>query len=281
MKNIHIIPTNKPSRLCIDNSCNELNYSEIEGLNSKHITNQNIYITSDEEIKEGDWVYCRTENRVLISNVSYSKLDDRFKIILTTDQDLIKDGVQAIDDKFLEWFVKNPSCEKVEVKDLLSNNGNAFYGYKIIIPQEEPKQEELKFKNRQIGAAGFVANQIMENMINKPKLDTVGKEFYETADMTITVIRSKEEIEQLANKYSSLGQAAGLTHREYTLENIAYRRGYEQCQEDMLEFLETEIKRAYQYGQTNAQMMEAGLERDEVEEYVSFRMLSFKKKYYE
>jgi hypothetical protein len=115
----------------------------------------------------------------------------------------------------------------------------------------------------------------------EPKLDTVGKEFYETADMTITVIRSKEEIEQLANKYSSLGQAAGLTHREYTLENIAYRRGYEQCQEDMLEFLETEIKRAYQYGQTNAQMMEAGLERDEVEEYVSFRMLSFKKKYYE
>jgi hypothetical protein len=36
------------------------------------------------------------------------------KIILTTDQDLIKDGVQAIDDEFLEWFVKNPSCEEVE-----------------------------------------------------------------------------------------------------------------------------------------------------------------------
>ncbi len=46
-------------------------------------------------------------------------------------------------------------------------------------------------------------------------------------------MRSKEEIEQLANKYSSLGQAAGLSNREYTLENIAYRRGYEQCQEDM------------------------------------------------
>ena len=37
------------------------------------------------------------------------------KIILTTDQDLIKDGVQAIDDDFLEWFVKNPSCEVVDV----------------------------------------------------------------------------------------------------------------------------------------------------------------------
>jgi hypothetical protein len=285
-KNIYLIPTDKPSKLCIDNSCNELNYSEIEGLNSKHITNQNIYITSDEEIKEGDWVYCRTENRVLISNVSYSKLDDRFKIILTTDFRLAPD-VQKIDDEFLEWFVKNPSCEEVEVDCwTIRTKDKVVYepplkDYKIIIPQEEPKQEELKFKNRQIGAAGFVANKIMENMVSKPKLDTVGKEFYETADMTITVIRSKEEIEQLANKYSSLGQAAGLTHREYTLENIAYRRGYEQYQEDMLEFLETEIKRAYQYGQTNAQMMEAGLERDEVEEYVSFRMLSFKKKYYE
>ena len=61
------------------------------------------------------------------------------------------------------------------------------------------KQEALKFKNRQIGAAGFVANQIMENMISKPKLDTVGKEFYETADMTITVKR-QETLEEAAER---------------------------------------------------------------------------------
>jgi hypothetical protein len=54
MKNIHILPTTQPSRLCIDNSCNELNYSEKEGLNSKHITNQCMYITSSEVIEEGD-----------------------------------------------------------------------------------------------------------------------------------------------------------------------------------------------------------------------------------
>jgi hypothetical protein len=178
-KNIYLIPTDKPSRLCIDNSCDELNCSEVEGLNSKHITNQNIYITSDEEIKEGDWVYCRTENRVLISNVSYSKLDDRFKIILTTDQDLIKDGVQAIDDEFLEWFVKNPSCEEVEVDCwTIRTKDKVVYepplkDYKIIIPQEEPKFEELKFKNRQMGGAGFVANKIMENMISKFKQETL------------------------------------------------------------------------------------------------------------
>jgi hypothetical protein len=116
-----------------------------------------IYITSDEEIKEGDCVYCITENRLLISNVSYSKLENRFKIILTTDKELIKDGVQSIDDTFLEWFVKNPSCERVEVENEKAHIGwesdytyeylgidgskNVYQNfYKIIIPKEKPKQ---------------------------------------------------------------------------------------------------------------------------------------------
>jgi hypothetical protein len=81
-----------------------------------------------------------------IRELNSAEIKDReySKIILTTDQDLIKDGVQPIDNEFLEWFVKNPSCKWVEVKPILSNNGRAFYGYKIIIPQEEPKQETLE-----------------------------------------------------------------------------------------------------------------------------------------
>jgi predicted KAP-like P-loop ATPase len=54
-------------------------------------------------------------------------------------------------------------------------------------------------------------------------------------------MKTKEEIEQLAEKYSSIGMNAGLTHREYTLERIAYCRGYEQCQEDMAKELEMHI----------------------------------------
>jgi hypothetical protein len=69
------------------------------------------------------------------------------KIILTTDQDLIKDGVQAIDDEFLEWFIKNPKCEEVKVEVDLSKHNGQFqtkYGWKIIIPQEKAKQETLE-----------------------------------------------------------------------------------------------------------------------------------------
>ena len=99
-----------------------------------HRINGNIYITSDEEIKDGDWLIVNDED-VMQMKSSYDNdmsgediwvgdslngyatyKDNCKKIILTTDQDLIKDGVQSIDDTFLEWFIKNPSCEKIEVE---------------------------------------------------------------------------------------------------------------------------------------------------------------------
>ena len=104
---------------------------------------QHIYITSDEEIKAGYYLDLADNSIVKVSEQElklvkpYDKL--QFKnIILTTDTILIADGVQAIDDKFLEWFVKNASCESVEVKNYKSSEYPL--NYKIIIPQEEPKK---------------------------------------------------------------------------------------------------------------------------------------------
>ena len=178
MKNIHILPTDKPSSIGYD------------GVKNLHFVNdfiddyQNIYITSDEEIKTGEWCFelhngdskatspkfideqrniwwLRKANANDIAGCPTTK-----KIILTTDLDLSKDGVQAIDDDFLEWFFKNPSCEEVEVDEKtpdeieielnihghdigltntefdewLKNGGQL---YKIIIPKEEPKQCDI------------------------------------------------------------------------------------------------------------------------------------------
>jgi hypothetical protein len=143
MKNIHVLPTNKPSRLYLDRGKLWID-NLVYGSN-----NQNIYITNDEEIKEGDWYL---NNGHLLKCAELKIRSSCKKIILTTDQDLIKDGVQAIDDTFLEWFVKNPSCEEVEVVtdaytmqeifELKLQNG--VFKYKIIIPKEEPKQETLE-----------------------------------------------------------------------------------------------------------------------------------------
>jgi cell division protein FtsB len=162
MKNIHLIPTDKPSRLILQDT--ELYLSkymeENEGFSE---FNQNIYITSDEQIKEGDYfLYDGTGIRYKSNGTEYHGRDlchisgnRRYpiskskKIILTTDQDLIKDGVQTIGDEFLEWFVKNPNCEWVEItKDKIRQDKEFndishwnIYKYKIVIPKEEPKQE--------------------------------------------------------------------------------------------------------------------------------------------
>jgi hypothetical protein len=96
-----------------------------------------LFITSDEEIRRDDlcmdtitkWIF-RATRQIKEKHNFYQK------IILTTDQDLIKDGVQAIPDEFLEWFVNNPSCEFVDVeKDYIDLSDLGHYAqytnYKI------------------------------------------------------------------------------------------------------------------------------------------------------
>ena len=179
MKNIYLLPTDKPSKIGyhfdivpegrIDYAPNFGFPLFDKGRNFQHRPH-NIYITSDEEIKEGDWVYIDYIKRHPNSTPSMDsnpikkfkcligiektlgKFEDGInhyisgckKIILTTDQDLIKDGVQAIDDEFLEWFVKNPSCEFVEIKveDMFNETYGEMRGdyYRVVIPQEEPRK---------------------------------------------------------------------------------------------------------------------------------------------
>jgi hypothetical protein len=191
MKNIHVLPTDKPSRLIRHTNSFQIKLKDVDKQKRKYYR-YNIYITSDEEYKVGDVVTddtavgyydldndgCPIIKDSKHKNVyNFSLAPHCKKIILTTDQNLIKDGVQAINDEFLEWFVKNPSCEFVKVEQemfklvhnpnyvnhtsegdgiyLTPKSENLQYGetliednvidYKIIIPKEEPKQETLSW----------------------------------------------------------------------------------------------------------------------------------------
>jgi hypothetical protein len=118
MKNIHVLPTDKPSRLYLEFGDGDLCLANNILPQTKRSNNQHIYITSNEEIKEGE--YALLGGSILSYHQMHKKwgMPQGLKIILTTDQDLIKDGVQAIDNDFLEWFVKNISCESVEIERL-------------------------------------------------------------------------------------------------------------------------------------------------------------------
>jgi hypothetical protein len=114
-----------------------------------------LYIISNNEaINENDHIITQDGRLVEVSYLLSKDVQGGHKVILTTNKLLIKNGVQAIDDEFLEWFVKNPSCEFVDVIDDTFTVGEMSklplgtrnHKYKIIIPQEEPKQEKLEEK---------------------------------------------------------------------------------------------------------------------------------------
>jgi hypothetical protein len=212
MKNIHILPTDKPSSLF-----------EIDGhliINKEQLIQpkyyRNIYITNDEDINENDYIITKDGRLVQVSYLLSKDLEGASKVILTTDHDLFKDGVQAINDEFHDWFVKNPSCEMVEIDSTCkcvtcnsSVKSSCDYAYKcrpqifykIIIPQEEqtkcycghtsfcdcgPQEEPKKLIGEKV--MPLDNDNIEEEETNQ---DTVGKEFFESADRTITVYRQE------------------------------------------------------------------------------------------
>lgn len=132
MKNLHLLPTGKASRLFDDGM--ELYIGKLEYRKKHPVTNYNFYVTNDDEINDC-WVFNSQRNEVYFCKGWYGKQSISKKIILTTDVDLIKDGVQSIDDNELEWLVKNPNCEEVKVIKHL-----VWQEYKIIIPKEERKK---------------------------------------------------------------------------------------------------------------------------------------------
>jgi len=135
--------------------------------------NQNIYITSDEEIKEGDWFLEKAGRQYPIHWNDVDKLNRHCKkIILTTDP--LLDGVQAIDDEFLEWFTKNPTCENIPIiittvsKESTYKTNIGFESWR----KEEPSQDNRMYSEEEVleilcKSHNAENTSIKANMLNK------------------------------------------------------------------------------------------------------------------
>jgi hypothetical protein len=152
MKNIHVLPTSQPSTLIKDLWKNTFFLVGDFATNHTDFKAQHIYITSDEKFVIDEYITDGIEviksTPKLVDGQGLLNRRDWKKVILSTDQDLIKDDVQAIDDEFLEWFVQNPSCEEVETERFYSMSQSTYSGieYEIIIPKEEPKLSNICIK---------------------------------------------------------------------------------------------------------------------------------------
>ena len=175
MANIHVIPANRqPVKGDIllrhlwknqQNECiswwrysetitidNVVQYTTLNGSFRDIVSSfkaQNLYITNLEKPESGDWYFDIVLNKAFKCESERHAFDlyhtaSAKKIILTSDLDLIADGVQVIPDDFLNWFVKNPTCETVDirkkpkVKAVVKGLGIKSFtnGYDIIIPKK-------------------------------------------------------------------------------------------------------------------------------------------------
>ena len=289
-RNLWIVPTDKPSRLCLSNTC-ILSVIEEANYNLSDIKSVNIYITNDEEIKEGDWYLyketfldgtVKTEDQFKNSSWGISKatkgdmpyieraekgrntkngLRGIFKIILTTDLDLIKDGIQAIEDEFLEWFVKNPSCESVETiynKDVFPygvETSKGYGWYTIIIPKEEPctctdeclgyltktckriKEEPKMIECYFIPSNNTSSETICGNCGKEKFLHTIGSGIKVSKSVIITQEEPKQEtLEEVAERI--------LFENTNNIE-IHYRGGKENVIKAMIEITKYQAKEMY------------------------------------
>ena len=109
-----------------------------------------LFITSDEDIiKDTKICWCidiSCNKLVLCQGVLPSYHYKHYKKIIMTTDKLInvlcgcgkncgakESGVQPIPDEFLEWFVKNPSCEEVDVeKTYVTNSGLGYREYAVL-----------------------------------------------------------------------------------------------------------------------------------------------------
>jgi hypothetical protein len=162
-KNIWLIPSNAISRLYLWEDVLKIDNSGLP----LGLLYRNIYITTDVEIKEESLtkeIYVidiqnknigklTCKNRFFKGSCKLIEIEWKNKqniwnynhireIILTDNKDLINDGVQAIDNEFLEWFVKNPSCEEIQVEKVkiidYAFPRSVYDKYKIVIPKGEP-----------------------------------------------------------------------------------------------------------------------------------------------
>jgi hypothetical protein len=130
-----MLPTEKASRILLSKRDGEICFSSVETKEDSTFKPQHLYFLSDDEIKEGDWVYHKLLKSVF--KIDLREVDEDYikeaknikKIIATTDESLRwnnDNDVQIIDNhhcklprpsnEFLKKFCELGSVDKVLVE---------------------------------------------------------------------------------------------------------------------------------------------------------------------
>jgi hypothetical protein len=152
-----------------------------------------MYITTDSKFVRDEYITDGIEvikaTPKLVNAQGLVDRRDWKKILMTTDPELIKDGVHPIGEDFFQWFVENPTCIKVEVvyglfnpmgrqvdpNDLGQNHSKCVWKYKIITTKEEQKQHliDMMKSDEELGLYDESREIKVEDIFNDEKREKV------------------------------------------------------------------------------------------------------------
>jgi hypothetical protein len=203
MKNIFLLPTDKPSYLfIIDKSkmfvpeAPYLSYSTVGG--RVHKTEGSdiyrphfIYITNAEKFKKDEWVtdgieVIKASSKVVDAQGLVNRRDWR-KVALTNDTSLIEDGVQQVSSSFLSFYAENP-VDYVRVEKWLDDEGKKFYS--LNFPPKEIKTEEKckgSFKDCFKTLNECTCGNIIDNWLEKNGNPEISKQVEREAELYPTI----------------------------------------------------------------------------------------------
>jgi hypothetical protein len=264
MKNLFILPSEKPSRLLKSQNNNFMiiksdtpNWFEIILKN----TYQNIYIINDDEIKDNTWVLNIVNGNIYKTYKGKpfnkdTKKEKWRKIIIATDVDLIKDGVPAINDQVLDWFVKNPTCEWVDIDSWADD-----------VESYQPKTFKELFANTAIIAEtdefGNLNYKFKANMKEDllPKINLIDDWLQKNSDPQITK-QVENEAKELCEKQTAVEYLLSVAVGENVFDDLEIKQAKEienkekgYTEEEVLEFTQTMIMQ-YKFGNTNIEQMD-------------------------
>ena len=137
MKNIHVFPSRIPGKLGYIGESNQYhlfsNGENPHDLFDNLATYKDMYITSENPIEVDDWCLSLSKDAAYGEvyrcwNVALINEEDR-KIVLTTNKNLIQEGVQEIGLTFLQWFISNSKCESVGLVTQYKTSGGEWISY--------------------------------------------------------------------------------------------------------------------------------------------------------
>jgi hypothetical protein len=160
MKNIFLIPTERQTnlvRIWYKVEKTAFSFRINAEVNDSYKEYVNIYITDEEELKEGDYIFETDTNIVNTADKDYSRNEFDFKIVLTNDPTLIEDGVQEVSSEFLSFFAENP-IDYVRVEKWLDDEGERFYS--LDFPPKKETEEKL-----------YTEEEVLKLLLNLPTFE--------------------------------------------------------------------------------------------------------------